>query len=127
MPDNKHFIVAALLAATSLPALGDDDTGRALYDANCGGCHQADGGGVPMMQPALIGSERANGEKGAVIDMILFGSEIIDPGMSDYNNEMPSFSHLSDQEIAELATYVRTHFDNDGGPVGPDDVRARRR
>jgi len=104
----------------------DAGKGHALYMANCGGCHQADGSGVPMMQPALIDSERANGEKGAVIDMILHGSAIIPMDESDYSNEMPSFSELSDDDIAEIATYVRTHFENHGGAVSADDVRARR-
>ncbi len=123
---------AAVLVAVSEsgaedhPQKGGEGAGQALYRANCGGCHQADGGGVPMMQPELIGSARANGNKGGVIEMILLGSVAIEPGMSDYSNEMPSFGHLSDTEIALIATYVRTHFENTGGSVTADDVRTLR-
>jgi len=97
-----------------------------LYEAHCASCHQYDGGGVPMLQPELIGRPRANGAKGGVIDMILFGSATIAPTESDYSNEMPAFSHLTDLEIALIASYVRTHFENEGGPVTSNDVRARR-
>jgi mono/diheme cytochrome c family protein len=101
-------------------------SGKQLYTANCGGCHQPDGGGVPMMQPELIASERANGPVGGVIIMILKGSNAIEPGMSEYSNEMPAFDRLTDTEIALIATYVRTHFENTGGSVTADDVRTRR-
>jgi len=103
-----------------------EPAGELLYATNCGGCHQADGGGVPMMQPQLIGAPRANDSKGGVIDMILFGSNAIEPGTSEFSNEMPSLSQLSDKEIALIVSYVRTHFENNGGPVTADDVSKRR-
>lgn len=100
--------------------------GKTLYETNCGSCHQLDGGGVPMMQPELIAIDRANGPKGGVIEMILKGSEAIEPGMSEYSNLMPAFDYLSDNDIALIASYVRTHFENDGGGVTADDVKSRR-
>ena len=129
MKANKIFAAAALCAAVSLPAAADHEDqspGKALYDTHCGVCHQLDGGGVPMLQPELIGRPRANGPKGGVIDVILLGSAALSPTESDYGNEMPSFAHLSDLEIAQIATYVRTHFQNVGGYVTSDDVKSRR-
>ncbi len=104
----------------------DGGTGQALYEANCAACHQYDGGGVPMMQPELILSPKANGDVGEVIDMILLGSAAIPAGTSEYSNEMPAFDYLTDEDIALIASYVRTHFENTGGPVTVDDVRDRR-
>jgi len=119
---------AALCAASTLVNAEDNKQaeGKALYDANCGSCHQADGGGVPMLQPELIGRPRANGPIGGVIDMILFGSDAMAPNEGDYSNEMPPFDYLTDKEIALIATYVRTHFENKGGLVTSDDVKPRR-
>lgn len=129
MKANKLIVCAAVFAAVGLPAAADDDdqsSGKALYDTHCGVCHQIDGGGVPMLQPELIGRPRANGPKGGVIDVILKGSAALAPTESDYGNEMPSFAHLTDIEIAQIATYVRTHFQNAGGYVTSDDVKSRR-
>lgn len=119
-------LVAGTAVAEDAPVNVREVKGKALYEEHCGTCHQADGGGVPMLQPELIGKPRANGPIGGVIDMILFGSDAIKPTDEDYSNEMPSFAHLSDKDIALIATYVRTHFDNNGGLVTSDDVRDRR-
>jgi len=101
--------------------------GKKLYESYCGSCHQYDGGGVPMMQPELIGSARANGPVGGIVEMILKGTAALEPGMSDYGNEMPPFDYLEDDDIAEIATYVRTHFENEGSRVTAADVQQTRR
>jgi len=126
MKVSKALAALTVFVGTSAYANEPAPTGEALYGANCSSCHQADGGGVPMLQPELIEKPRANGPKGGVIDMILFGSASIAVSESDYGNEMPSFAQLTDLEIAMIATYVRTHFENNGGPVTSDDVKSRR-
>lgn len=118
-----------LVALLSVPAVADDareTAGKALYEEHCATCHQFDGGGVPMLQPELIGKPRANGPIGGVVDMILFGSAAIKPTDEDYANDMPAFDFLTDKEIALIATYVRTHFENNGSIVTSDDVKPRR-
>jgi len=126
MRANRYLSALVILIGSAVSAEETAQTGKALYDANCGSCHQADGGGVPMLQPELIGRPRANGPKGGVIDMILYGSDAMAENEGDYGNEMPAFAHLTDLEIAKIATYVRTHFENSGGPVTSDDVKPRR-
>ena len=127
MKANKLFLTAALIALAPAVSAQEGETGQALYEANCAACHQYDGGGVPMMQPELILSPRANGDIGGVIDLILLGSAAVEPGMSEYSNEMPPFDYLTDEDIALIATYVRTNFENAGGAVTADDVDARRK
>lgn len=122
----NRFLAGAALFAVTVPAVAQDTDAQRLYETHCGVCHQLDGGGVPMLQPELIGRPRANGPKGGVIIVILQGSAALAPTESDYGNEMPSFAHLSDLEIALIATYVRTNFQNNGGPVTADDVKSRR-
>ena len=103
------------------------DPGKALYEENCGVCHQLDGSGVPFMQPELYTSPRANGDKGGVIQMILEGSKAVEPGTSEFENEMPGFEYLTDEQIALIATYVRTNFENTGGEVTSEDVARERK
>ncbi len=122
----KLFAVTMIATAASAAGAQDND-GKALYETHCAACHQYDGGGVPMLQPELISRPRANGPKGGVIDMILFGSAAMAPNEGDYSNEMPAFDYLTDLEIAMIATYVRTNFENNGGLVTSDDVKPRRK
>ncbi len=124
MRSSVSFLAALLLLSGSV--IAEDGEGRALYDAHCGACHQPNGSGVPFTQPALIKSPKLNGDKDVTLEMILLGSEAVPIGTSDYSGEMPRFDVLSNEEIAEVASYVRTHFENDGGAVSVDDVaRAR--
>lgn len=116
-------LLLILFGALSLAAA---DKGKALYETNCGTCHQMDGGGVPMMQPELIEIERAEDPIGGVVEMILLGSAAIEPGMSDYANEMPAFDYLSDEDIALIATYIRTNFGNNGQKISTTDVKMLR-
>lgn len=128
----NNFVAATVIAvAASVPSFGQDDpkqapTGKAGYETHCAVCHQYDGGGVPFMQPELFSSARANGPKGGVIDMILFGSAAPGAGEGEYSNEMPGFDFLTNKEIAAIATYVRTNFQNSGGAVTAGDVKSRR-
>ena len=129
----KAIDAGLLTILLALPVQAQEDdmrsegTGQSLYEANCAVCHMYDGSGVPMMQPELILSPRANGDVGGVIDMILKGSSAVPKGTSDYSNEMPSFDFLTDEDIALIASYVRTNFENSGGAVTADDVRTRRK
>lgn len=101
--------------------------GEALYRQHCLVCHQADGWGVPNMQPELWNSPRANGDADAMILFLLTGSASLPPSERRADNDMPGFDYLRDEELAAVISYVRTHFDNDGGPVSVSDVRAARR
>ena len=50
---------AAAEPASPAPA---DDAGKRLYARHCLSCHQADGGGVPNMQPAIAGGTWVKGD-----------------------------------------------------------------
>lgn len=128
MKVNKLLGAAFVCAAFSASVAAQDmQTGKSQYEEHCAVCHQYDGGGVPFMQPELFGSKRANDSKGGVIDMILFGSAAEGAGQGGFSNEMPGFDYLTNKEIALIATYVRTNFENNGGAVTADDVQPRRK
>jgi mono/diheme cytochrome c family protein len=135
MTENKTkigtlFGAASIVFASVSGVNAADDavaSDKALYEENCGVCHQLDGSGVPFMQPELYASPRANGDKGGVIQMILKGSKAVEPGTSEFENEMPGFDYLTDEQIALIATYVRTNFENTGGEVTSEDVARERK
>ncbi len=99
--------LAQPLAAQSAQAADGD--GEAVYKKHCLVCHQADGGGVPNMQPSLLTSEMVKGDPQDLAFFILTGTAEGD-GTGDYDNAMPSFPMLSDEEVAALLTYVRRAF-----------------
>ncbi|HUM09166.1 MAG TPA: cytochrome c [Acidocella sp.] len=86
--------------------------GAAVYAANCAGCHGKTGGGLPpKFVPNLAGNDSINAaEPFNVIGPVLSGLDPWGKGPA-----MPSFAvRLSDQQIADVANYVRTAWANQG-------------
>jgi cytochrome c oxidase subunit II len=87
-----------------LKAMGDK-----VYAANCAGCHQAKGEGMPPVFPALDGSKMVNGPRQAQIDIVMNGKE---------GTAMPAFGkQLSDTDIAAVITFTRNAWGNKTGDV----------
>jgi mono/diheme cytochrome c family protein len=124
----RIFVMAAVLAATSAAAQtsGGGDTGggvvravkpvtgEQVYGAVCQACHMADakGGTGAGTIPALANNPRLAGAAYPI--MIVTGGK----------GAMPGFSGtLSNAQMAEAVTYVRTHFGNNyPKPVNEADV-----
>jgi mono/diheme cytochrome c family protein len=100
--------------------------GKAVYTQNCLTCHLADGGGVERMNPPLNGTTWVLGDKTRLVKVILNGLEDEDIDGEPYGNVMPAFNALSDQQIADVLTYVRNSFGNKASAVAPAEVKAIR-
>ena len=101
--------------------------GSVVYKNVCLTCHQADGGGVPNMNPPLIKTSYVLGAKPQLIGIVLHGLK----GPNDidgqtYNNNMPAQAYLTDLNVADVLTYVRNSFGNKASAIGPDEVHALR-
>ena len=101
--------------------------GGKLYNTYCGVCHQRDGMGNDRFPP-LSGSEWVIGDKMVPINIVLngLGGELHVKGKT-YNNRMPRMNLLSDENIAEILTYVRQNFNNNASTVTKQDVLKARR
>ena len=97
--------------------------GKALYEQTCLACHQADGSGVPNLAPPLIEGVFVNGDKAKLISIILNGLQDVEIKGEYYANPMPAFDYLSDAQIAEVLTYVRSNFKNKGEPITASEVK----
>ena len=113
---------ALLTAAVNLP------TGARLYLDNCNACHFVRGQGADQVFPELAGSSLVTAPKPTgLIDVILEGSALPSTSLRPYRLKMPGFAaRLSDVEVAELASFVRSAWGNDAGAVTADEVRAHR-
>lgn len=118
--------VPAAVARVSPEPVDPMVLGRRVY-ANCQACHQADGSGVPGNYPPLAASPWVAGDPVTLAHIVLHGvqGEWISKGAT-FNQAMPGWSHLSDDQIAAVLTYVRGSFGNDAGAVAPDLVLAAR-
>lgn len=101
--------------------------GRELYSDNCVVCHQASGAGVADLQPALAGSSRVAGDPATLVRWVVRGSEAEPaPAGRRFQNVMPAFDHLGDDDVAAVITYVRQTFGGGASPVSPAAVAAAR-
>jgi len=120
--------VTFLVSAKSYP-MQDDlkasiERGKKVYENTCLACHQVNGSGVPGMNPPLKKTKWVLGDKKTLINVVLKGlDEEIDVNDEIYSNTMPSFAMLSDQEIADVLTYVRNSFGNKASQIKEADVK----
>jgi mono/diheme cytochrome c family protein len=104
------FAVTAIAAAPPSP-----QTGKAVFmDSGCFACHGELGYGGA--------GPRFRNDKLLAADQYVVGQILIGRGI------MPSFAHkLSDEQIAAVATYIRTSWGNKFGPVSVSDVKKARK
>lgn len=101
--------------------------GQQVFAATCIVCHQKNGKGVPRLNPPLTQTEYVLGDKSPLIQIVLKGlNQPIEVEGETYNNVMPSFAQLTDQQIADVLTYVRNSFGNKASAVSLALVKAER-
>ena len=125
------FIFATAFAIQQQPAglKAAIARGKTVYENTCLACHQPDGSGVPNMNPPLVKTKWVLGDKKALTKIVLKGLQggEIDINGDKFHNPMPPLeSVLSDQEIADVLTYVRNSFGNKASLVTVAEVKALR-
>lgn len=115
----------------SAPSAPDEEVmeaGAAIYFDNCSACHVSDGSGVPRFFAPLAGSGKVNNEDATtVIRVILEGARAVPTTAYPSPLTMPAFHwKLSDEQVASVATYIRSSWGNRGGAVSAADVAALR-
>lgn len=89
-------------------------------------CHQAEGKGLADAFPPLASSDYLNEDIGRAISTVANGlsGEITVNGQV-FNSVMPS-QNLSDEEIADVLTYITHNWGNDPVEVTKEMVRAEK-
>ena len=110
------------------PIMASDLRGKEVYKAQCLACHQQDGGGVPHMNPPLDGALNVNGnDKARLIRIVLNGlADRVEIEGEMYSNSMASHKDLSNQQIADVLTYIRNSWTNKAGLVTVEEVKIGR-
>jgi mono/diheme cytochrome c family protein len=89
------------------------DAGRTVYQNLCIACHQPNGRGLERIAPSLVGSEFALGIPAIPIRIVLNGKE------GSVGLMPPLGASLSDDQIADVLTYIRREWGQTGSPIDP--------
>lgn len=105
--------------------------GDTLYTIHCGTCHLPTGlGDKPGSElgAPLVGSAVAQApDPSSLINIILYGGQVLTPVPQKSWKSMKALGdNLSDEDVAAVATYVRTNWGNRGAPVTAAQVAQQR-
>ncbi|MGJ8695587.1 MAG: PA14 domain-containing protein [Verrucomicrobiaceae bacterium] len=123
----KRLLALALLASPLHAA----HPGETIYQTLCIACHGPDGKGVGEAEnkfPPLYKSDWVRGDARRTIQVVLHGlAGEITVNDKSYNLVMPPHGgSMTDQQIADVVTYVRSNFGNKGSAVNVAMVKEQR-
>ena len=132
--DRANPNLAAVTTATTSASQGaltvqqQAEAGKALFAGTCSTCHQPDGAGIPGVFPPLAKSDWITANPGKLPQVILHGlSGKVTVNGKEYNSVMPPMSQLTDDEVANISTYVLNSWGNPGGRVTAEQAAAARK
>lgn len=98
--------------------------GERLYLDNCAACHFVTGQGATRVFPKLDGATVVNADSpSALLHVILAGERTPSTEKAPSVLVMPGFAHrLNDEDVAELATFLRQGWNNQAGAVSAKQV-----
>ncbi len=97
--------------------------GEQLFRGTCSVCHQPTGQGLPSVFPPLAKSDYLMANKQRAIEIVLKGlTGPVTVNGKPFNSVMPPMSQLRDDEIANILTYVRNAWGNQGDQVTAAEV-----
>jgi len=108
------LLTAVGVGVAAAPHPPQPRTGQQVYAQTCAACHQPAGEGSGETFPPLAGSEWVTGPEHRLVLVVLHGltGEIEVQGQT-YSGVMPAWgAMLKDDEIAALATYLRSSWGN---------------
>ncbi|MGY4386153.1 mono/diheme cytochrome c family protein [Pedobacter sp. UYP24] len=109
--------------------------GLAVFQSTCQTCHGPDGNGIKSLAPPLNKSEWVNGDRDKVISIVLYGltgpvkvnGKVYEA--PEISGDMPAISHneeITDEDIAQLLSFIRSSWQNNSSKIETKDVSAVR-
>ena len=100
--------------------------GAGVFANNCQACHQENGEGVPNAFPPLAKSDFLNSDKVRAIKTVTGGLEqkLVVNG-KEFNGVMPAWD-LSDEDVANVLTFIYSQWGNAGHEITPGEVKQHR-
>ena len=103
------------------------EAGEITYTVHCGSCHLPSGKGDIGLGVSLAGGPIVQApDPSSLINVILYGPHLPARLVVDRTRMKMFGKRLSDEDIANVASYVRSEFGNGAGVVTAEQVRAQR-
>ena len=103
------------------------ERGKKVFLSACFACHLQEGQGLPGVFPPLAGSDYLLTDKERAVRTVLKGlNGPITVNGKPYNNVMPP-QEFTDDQVADVLTYVMNTWGNSAGTVSADEVKRIRR
>ena len=119
--------LTAFIISPERSPLQNRENGKEVYILFCQSCHMENGEGLEGVYPPVAKTSYIKNTK-KIIDVILYGQfgEVIVNGKK-YNTDMPAQPYLTDEQIADVLTYIRNNWGNKYPTVTPAQVKAQRK
>jgi nitrite reductase (NO-forming) len=128
-PEGGTIQSVGAVAPTEAPAKDKaerTERGKVTFSTICAACHQPSGKGIPASFPPLAGSDFLNADKARAIGIVMGGhTGPITVNGANFNSTMPALG-LTDEQIANVLTFVYSQWGNAGFEVLPAEVVAAR-
>ncbi|WP_460044660.1 cytochrome c [Pseudomonas sp. S2_H01] len=110
--------------AKALAAGQEGSRGAELYVDNCAACHRTNGQGDDRVFPKIAGNSSVLAQDPvSMIRLVLAGSKLPATQTAPSELGMPGFAwRLSDEEVAQLLTFIRSSWGNRAPAVGAAQV-----
>jgi mono/diheme cytochrome c family protein len=122
---DSAMLASAVSAATRALRAGDTGMrGARVYLDNCSACHCSDGSGANRIFPNLAKNEAVNAKDPiSLIHIVLAGSSMPSTLTAPSAFAMPDFGwRLSDEEVADVLSFVRGNWGNHAAAVSRNKV-----
>ncbi len=130
---NRELNMVQAPQVQDAPVVDSRDRAAQLYALHCGSCHGPDGTGLPNMAPPLYQSEYIAGDPKIMTLISLQGMKgpITVQGQTyDFAAPMPGYKdnpQLSDQDLADVLSFIRNGFGTDPSTVSVELVKEMRK
>jgi mono/diheme cytochrome c family protein len=123
-PGDHSTFIANPATAAALAAGHEANRGAELYVDNCAACHRTDGEGSSKALPKVAGNSSVLAEDpNSLISLVLAGSSLPGTAAAPSPLGMPGFGwRLTNAEVAELLTFIRSSWGNHAPSVSARDV-----
>jgi len=104
---------AAPVETPKTPSTADMQAGQIIFVQRCSACHTAPDQPHPRDYPLLAHNTMVQARNPtSVLAVILDGAESASTANAPVGFSMPAFTYLSDNEVAQVATYIRNSWGN---------------
>jgi mono/diheme cytochrome c family protein len=98
--------------------------GAVAYDISCAACHGRDGKGSAIFPPLAGNASIRQVRADTVVRMVLAGGKAVSTPKAPTGPGMPSFGwRLTDEQVANILTYVRNNWGNEAPAISSETVK----